>query len=427
MSDKVNYKSLLKDKNFLKIFIAGIISKFGDSVDVIAYSYMVYELTGSATLMAALFAVNGIPSFVFNMVSGVVVSYMHKKRVIYVCDALRGLVVLVTGVLYFTGYIAVWHLYLFTILNSTLEAFRAPSSSSLFVQIISKDKLEHATSLNTSARTFAELIGYAAAGILIGVIGVGGAIIIDGVTFFVSAFIIMRIVMDSEVLTKEKLTVKRYFMDLGEGFTYLKKDPFILSLSLFAGGMMFFVAPFNALQGAYVLEVLDLGAIGISVLSISFMVAMVIGGVMVPFVSKKIGSRYMFVLGGCVIGIGYFGLSLIEVFKGQQIGYVFLALVSFVMGSTISFMSVPIQVAFMKRIDHSLLTRVVSLINVLALAAVPLGGGLTGLLVKFYDITLIFKVFSIAVILLFLLQLFNKSFRELDGPTEVDEKLVESV
>jgi len=336
MDKKIGFIEIIKEKNFRKLFFSGMISRFGDAVDAIAYAYMVYVLTGSAALMAILFAVNGIPSLVFNMISGVMVSYMPKKRVVYLMDFMRGLIVSFTAILFLTNNLEVWHLYVLTILNSTCEAFRAPAGSTLFMMLIEDSKLEAASSLNNSIRTFAELIGYSVAAVLIGVIGVGGAILIDAITFFVSGIIVLSIKMKKEILKKQKLTLKVYGEDLKEGLQYVWNNPLIRSLTFFAGGLMFFFSPFNALETPFVLDVMELGPKGISVMSISFMVAMMLGSLTVPFLSKKVGYRIMFVGGGVIIGIGYVLFGMIDVFKGSMIGYVALAIVSIIMGSSIS-------------------------------------------------------------------------------------------
>ncbi len=414
MSEEVNFKVMLEDRQFLKLFFAGIISRFGDAVDMIAYAYMVYELTGSAVLMATLFAVSGVPSLIFNMISGVFVTYMPKKRVVWTCDFLRGLVVTVTAVLYFTGLLEVWHLYLFTVLNSTFEAFRAPAATTLIVLVVPKEKIDYAMSLNTSARTFAELIGYGVAAGIVALIGVGGAILVDGITFFTAGVLILLIMMDKESLKKEKLTINVYFRDLKEGIQYVVANPLILTITFFIGGIMFFFSPFNALQMPYVLEVLDLGMTGISVLSICFMVAMIIGSLMVPKLSRNIGYRNLFLVGGIVVGIGYFALGLIQVFAGMFVGYIALGLVAFCMGSTLTFIQVPISIALMKKVDKDLIPRVSSVVGVLGLASVPIGGAIVSVLITVIEMSTLFYITSVAIIVLFVSQIFNRSLKEMD-------------
>lgn len=424
-SEKVTFRTMMKDANYMKLFLASVITRFGDSIDSVAYAYMVYAMTGSAVLMATLFAVNGIPSLIFNMISGVAVGYMPKKRVVVLMDFLRGLVVMLTAWLYFVGMLEVWHLYVFTILNSTFEAFRAPAASILYRLVVSEDKLEHAMSLSSSARTFAELVGFAVAAFLIGIIGVSGAILVDGVTFILCGLIMMTLVVGKEVLSKDKLTLKTYIRDLKEGIAYVFSNKLIINLVLFAGGLMLFFSPFNALQTPYVLDSMALDVAGISVMSIAFMVAMIVGSLSIPYFSKKFGYRKMFIGGGMVIGIGYFLFGTIVFFKGTWMGYVALGLVSLIMGSTIAFINVPINVSIMKRVELNKLARVSALVSVLALSANPIGGAIVGGLVSFMEISTLFYVSGAVIVLLFFFQSFNKVMYELDDQGAKDQVVKE--
>lgn len=427
MNKKFGFGEIIRDQKFRKLFFAGIISRFGDSVDAIAYAYMVYALTGSAALMAILFAVNGIPSLVLNMFSGVLVSYMPKKKVVYLMDIMRGLLVSLTAVLFVTNHLEVWHLYLFTILNSTCEAFRAPAAATLFKMLIEDSKLEAAASLNNSARTFAELIGFSVAAFLIGIVGVSGAILVDGVTFFLSGLLVLSIKMEKEVLRKQRLTLKVYGQDFKEGLQYVWKNPLIRSLTFFAGGLMFFFSPFNALQTPFVLDIMKLGPDGISIMSISFMVAMMLGSLLVPILSKKVGYRVMFIGGGVIIGIGYLLFGIIHVFQGTIQGYGALAIVSLIMGSSISFMNVPISVSLMRQVEQEKFPRVISVVNVLGLSAVPLGGAIVGALVKWIPIPRLFFFSGVAITILFLSQRWNKAMKNLGEKVEVEQVNLQEV
>ncbi|QCX33252.1 MFS transporter [Caloramator sp. E03] len=68
--NNVGIKDLLQYKSFMIKLIAYSISRFGDSIDAIAYAWMVYELTGSKLLMETLFAVNAVPNIVLSPFAG---------------------------------------------------------------------------------------------------------------------------------------------------------------------------------------------------------------------------------------------------------------------------------------------------------------------------------------------------------------------
>ena len=411
--ESIRYRDILREKEFLKYIAAKLISRFGDSIDTVAYGWMVFQLTGSAVLLASLYAVNGIPSLLLNMVSGVVVGYLPKKTVVFICDLGRGLVVLITALLFINGLLDPWHLFLFTFLNSSFEAFRVPSEAPLFTQIVSRDKYQHAVSLDSSVATIVEILGFACAGLLIALLGIGGVIVIDAITFIVCGLIILALKVPVEEIKKNKLTVKRYFADLAEGVKYVAGRRLILSVCLFAGVFNMFVIPFNAMQPAYVDLVLNRGPVAISVISVSLLGAMSIGSIIVPYVKKKLSGFQMFIISGMIIGLSYMGFSQLGRINDTFWVYVPLVLLSLAMGIAAPILSIPLKVAIMSNIEKEYLPRAVSLVNSLALCTAPLGGGLVGVLCGFLSIPTIYLIFSTAVILLFLLQLFNKSLRGL--------------
>lgn len=62
--EKVGYRNLLKQREYMKIMVAALINRFGDSIDAIASTWIVYELTGSAAWSAVIFGVNKVPSVI---------------------------------------------------------------------------------------------------------------------------------------------------------------------------------------------------------------------------------------------------------------------------------------------------------------------------------------------------------------------------
>lgn len=414
---KIGYRDILKNKEFAKLLIAKIISRFGDSIDIVAYGWMVFQLTGSATLLAVLYAVSGVPSFLFNMISGVVVTYLPKKKVVYLCDFGRGLTVLVTAILYLSGNLAVWHLFIFAFLNSTFEAFRDPAATPLFVKIISKNKnkeiYDYAIAASSTGGTFAELIGYSVAGLLIGTIGVGAVIALDAATFILSGLLIILVKVEKEELSKTKLTMKQYFIDFKSGYSYIFNSKLIKSICIFAGLFNLLIIPFSALQPAYISEVLNKGPEALSVIAVAFLLAMTVGGFLAPMLKEKLSGRIMFISSGILISLGYFILSQLGILSESALVYVYLAGAAGIMGIALPILNLPIQVGIMSKVEEEYLPRTVSFINSLALSTTPIGGGIVGGLILFIALKEIYLIFSIGILILFILQIFNSSLKEL--------------
>lgn len=246
------YKQLLNEKNFLLNTFANIVSRFGDGIDTIAFSLLVYQITGSTLLVATLYAINGIPNIIFGMVSGVVCKYITDKKIMAICDFGRGACVTLVAVLFITGNLAIWHLYVITFLNSSFESFRGSATTSIIPKILPQEKMEYGMAFMSSGTKVAEMIGLASAAFLIGILGLGGAIIIDAVTFYICGVLIMAIKLKDKLVVNEKLTVKSYFIDLKEGFSYVKKDGLLLNIVIFAAVVNALLVPFNSMQAPYV-------------------------------------------------------------------------------------------------------------------------------------------------------------------------------
>jgi DHA3 family macrolide efflux protein-like MFS transporter len=407
------YKTVLKNKTFTKLLIANTISRFGDSIDSVAYGYMVYMMSGSEVLLAILFAVNGLPSLFFNLISGVVVNYLDKRKVMIYSDLLRGLTVALTGLLFLFNSLQIWHLFLFTFMNSSFESFRVPSGSTFFAHNIEQEDYEHTTSLSSALTTFSELAGYASAGIVIGLIGIGGAIIMDGITFFLSGLILYSIKIYKDEKVKKKLDFKGYFTDLKSGAVYVLGNKTIRSISLFAGMFSFFLIPFNSLQPAYVKDVLNRGPEALSAMGVAFLGAMFIGSLIVPIWSNWLKPLYTFVLSGTILSFGYIFLGTISNVKSSSVMYILFILICLLMGLFIPSMNVPLRVAIMKNVQKDKLTFTISFINMLALSSTPLGGAFVGFLLGFVPLIGLFYVFGAMLVVLFISQLFNKALSSL--------------
>ena len=78
-NEQRNYRVLLSQKQFLKLMLASLVSRFGDSLDVIAYTWIMYEVTGSESLMALIMGLNYVPTVLLQPCAGALVDRMKKK------------------------------------------------------------------------------------------------------------------------------------------------------------------------------------------------------------------------------------------------------------------------------------------------------------------------------------------------------------
>lgn len=407
------YKDLFCEKNYLLDTFSSIISRFGDGIDTIAFSLLVYKITGSTLLVATIFAVNGIPNIIFGMISGVACKYLADKKIMAICDFGRALCVFLVAILFINGNLAVWHLYVITFLNSSFESFRQPASMSIVPKIIPTEKLEHGLAFSSSGCKVAELTGLAIAPLIISLTGLGGAILIDALTFLICGFLIVSLKIKSTA-SDSKITVKGSLNDLKEGFLFIKKDKLIITIILFATILNALLVPINSLQAPYVEKVLKTDSTALSVISIGILSGMILSGILGPKIKEILGGRKMFILGGVIIGITYSLLSLLGNIENKQLMYILLALNLFLLGVGALILTFILQVAMMKKVSQEFLPRVAAIFNAGALCSVPIAACIVGIISQFINIKMLFLSFGILISSLFLMMILNKTIKGFD-------------
>ncbi|AWB43396.1 MFS transporter [Paenibacillus sp. CAA11] len=420
-SPSVQSERLYRNRNYMLLLCAKIISRFGDSIDSIAYSWMVYMLTGSKLLMGTLFAVNSIPSIVLSLFSGVFVDRWPKKIIVIVADYGRGSIVCLTALLFSLGLLEPWHLFVFTILNSSFEAFAAPAEISWIPRILPKSRILQGNSLSSSASQTAELMGLAAAGAIIAFCGISGALWLDAATFIVSGLLTLFVApgsakeeepsADSQGSVRAKGKFQQYLHELKEGFSYVKTNRLIFTTILLAALVNFCLAPLNVLNTVYVKELLHGGPALVSSLSMGLTLGMILTGLGLAKWGDRCRKSTLILSGILLLGLG---LALLSLPPWAPDKYTVIAAISlmFLIGVSVSLASSPLRSYVMEVTPGHMLGRVAALINMLCLSAMPLGGALTGAVADAIPIPILYGAMGSIIAAAALLLTRFRSFRK---------------
>jgi len=392
LTKKPGLRELKVNKPFMLFLTAKIISRFGDSIDSIAYSWMVYLLTGSKVLMGTLFAINFVPGILFSLFTGVLVDRWNPRIIVMIADLSRGTMVIITGLLYWRGLLLPWHLFLFTFINSTFECFATPAEMSLVPRILPKNLLLSGNSVSSSAGRIAELAGLATAGALIGLIGVSGAIIIDGLTFVISALLIACIWVPLEPTTQTSTSNQptTYFQEFKVGLKFITSHKLLLIIMCVATFVNLCLTPFNVLNTVYVKELLHAGPIGLSILGISLISGMLISGLWLSVKGSNFRKSVLIVSGFIILGINYALLFIPVAFPIYPLYSA--AIFIFGMGIAVSLVSTPTATYLMEVTPKEMLGRVGSLFNMVCTCAMPVGSLIAGSVAEFIPVHMLYLI-----------------------------------
>lgn len=212
---------VLKNTNFRKLFLANVINRFGDSVDSIAFTWLTYTMTKSASLSAIVFAANILPTVIVQPLAAPVVDKMKKKGIMVAADILRGLCLGVFLFLLWQEQVAPWMFIAFTFLTNLIEAFRVPAGVSFVPKLLEGKELDEGLNMNQMGAQVCTIAGTAAGGVLVAIsplLAMG----IDFLSFFLSALLIGAIQIREQV--NQAVQENTYWQNLKGGFGYLGEN-----------------------------------------------------------------------------------------------------------------------------------------------------------------------------------------------------------
>ena len=218
----------------MRLWWAQLLSQFGDRLNQMALIGLIAErANGSAYSLAKLLSFTIIPVFIVGPIAGVFVDRWDKRRTLFVCDIIRGLLVLTIPFLFFHKS-SIIEIYIVVFLIFCFSRFYVPAKMSIVPELVPAEHILMANSLMTTTGMLAFVLGCALGGVLVDKIGAKAGFIGDAATYFFSALLIMSMKSKFKIdITKEKIIEKgkeiieleKSFMgEVKEGLVYLFKQ-----------------------------------------------------------------------------------------------------------------------------------------------------------------------------------------------------------
>ena len=405
-------------KNYQKLVTANCINRFGDAIDAIALTWLVYAVTGSAFWSAVYYACNQLPSVLIQPFAGAIVETRNKRHVMVLTDIMRGFAVVILAVLYQFNAIHPFVTIIFTLFVSTVEAFRVPAGNAFITIIVEDNQYDVAISKNTSFTTISSLLGTAAAGMIIALLGTTTAIIIDAITFFLSAVLLASTkTAEKQSLKEASLTLaeqlKHYGAMFVDGLNYAKESTVIkglIVLVLIFNGML---APINSLLAPLISGYYGFGSGALSAFSVALSIGMSIAGfTFVPLADKVKSPKRMLSIGALLLGGVYMLLVSAKYISAKSYFLlVILVLAGAAIGYIVAANTTMLTVNFMSKVAKTHIARIAALYNSVSSASIPALAFIFGIATKYTSTAAIFSFSAVFCLIAGLIMFFPKRQR----------------
>jgi MFS family permease len=389
-------KRILVNRNLAYLWLGQVISQAGDSVYEIGLLWLMLEISGSKS-QTGLVAMSGyLPTLLFGMLGGALADRFHRKRLMLLADAARGVLVLFIPLLYYLNGLNGLLLGLFTFVLAMFNTVFNPARDATIAHLVEKERLLQANSLVQTSWQFALLLGPALAGLLIPLVGIVHLFNVDALTFFLSFWFISRIAVKypaSSQQTITRLSLKDHFLaslrDVREGLRYARDDRRIWALLwVTAIDNIFIMGPAIVGTPIFVREILHETADKYAFTQIAFAVGMLTGTVLLNLLGKRFRNSQVLLWGIVLDGLTFLPLLWVRSFTAM---FITLAIHSLVIPMII----IPRPTLIQKIVPPHLQGRIFSMISVAVVGFTAISMALTGVMSEWIPINQLYAIIAL--------------------------------
>ncbi|HUU60813.1 MAG TPA: MFS transporter, partial [Acidimicrobiia bacterium] len=324
---------------------------------------------GSVTRLALVSLAFALPSVLLSPVAGALVDRWDRRVTMLGADLLAGVSTLVIAVLYFSGHLEIWHLYLLSGMGALGNAFQAPAWMAAIPLLVPKKHLGRANGLVQANEAVALVAAPAIAGAMLATVGLGAVLLTDGATFLVAVATLV-VVRFPPTPTGEHAATGSLRADVAAGWRYLRDRSGLLWLLTIYAGVNFVLAFVDVLLIPLIVSFSSEAAAG-GVLSAAG-IGMLAGSLVMSTWGGPQRNRIAWIMGGITVG----GLSVIVAGLRPSLLLIIVGAVTLMLGTPV--VNATSQVIWQLKVAPEMQGRVFALRRMVSQAMFPLGIALSG-------------------------------------------------
>ncbi len=318
---------VLSDRSFRRLWLTGALTSAMRWLDTLVLGVFVFDLTGSAFLVALLFFTRQVPRILFALVIGTLADRVDRRLMLMVCFTLLTAVSALLGTLVATGRIEYWHLLAASFVAGTLWAVEFPVRRAMLGDVVPRELIGRAMAIDIGTSSLTRVFGPITGGILLAVIGAEAAFFTQAVTFLLALAVLATLSYTPPARSAE---AKAPLADLVDGVRYIRRRRLLAGAFLASLLMNIFGFPYLTMVPVIGKETLGLDAVGVGMLQSAEGFGALIGATLIASLAPT--RIYTFLYVG---GIAFF-MAMVMLFSRSEIfllSLVFLWMAGFGMAS----------------------------------------------------------------------------------------------
>jgi MFS family permease len=424
MNDEKKAINVFASRNYRLVFFGALVSELGALLYSFAVGFYILEISGNNAFLQGLYlALCGVALLLFTPVGGVLGDRFNKAKIMYVCDTVKGgLILLATALMMILpspkAHIVI--LFILGIMGNAVSGIFNPAAGAMLPNLVEPQQLQQANAYFSVKSSMESILGVVLAGVLYAVLPLKVLFLAVGACFIASGISEMLIRYD-HTSSAEPMTLRLAVSDMKEGILYLKGQKAIMAIIGAALFINFFFTPVTgnfipyfiktdlASAPAYLFDSVLKPELWSSVFSVCVGVSSLIGAAMMSAreQEEKCGlkvAKRLCVFSGVMIAlaIGYWRL----VASGVSLNAFLLVFGAgcLAIGFLLSFINIPLNTTVQRRVEKNKLSKIGSIISVGSQGMIPIASVLAGAALQAFGSTVLLVIcaagFTITAVLL---------------------------
>lgn len=286
--------SSLKHRDFRIFWIGQCVSLMGTWMQRTALIWLVYTMTDSPFLVGLVGVAQFLPMLLFTLFAGAVVDRFPKRKILIVTQSLLMLQAFALAMLAFFNSEQYWQLLLLCAFLGITTTIDMPARLSFFADLVGKEDVMNAVSLNSSIVNLARIIGPAVAGIVMMKFGAAVCFLINALSFLAVIYSLTRIETKDSVAPPQK---RNMLEEVKEGLAYIKNDETLYLNAVFLAIVSTFAMNSEVIIPVFAKTVLGMGAGAYTKLLSAAGAGSLAGAVTMASLSKKGVRKWILLVG----------------------------------------------------------------------------------------------------------------------------------
>jgi Na+/melibiose symporter-like transporter len=293
---------IFRNRNFRFFWLAETISDVGSPFTELALPLTAVILLQASTFEVGLLRVmEYVPFVLFALGAGVVVDRSRPAPLLIGSDLGRMVILVTVPVAYFIGHLSIVQLYIVAFTAGVLTLLQGVAQQAAMRALVERDQLIDANSKIGMSEEAAAVAGPGVAGVLIGATSAPIAILVDAVSFGLSALLISRITWRTEARSAVP-SVESFLHQIREGLVFILRHRVLRGLAASISLLRFFSSMFAAVELVYFVRILHLSPTTIGLVFATMGLGGVAGALAANGLNRRFGVGWTITVGLAPLG-----------------------------------------------------------------------------------------------------------------------------